>query len=363
MRAEYVKEWTETYLQVLPEKQNTENYIEHMLKHQLGSGRLECSKELQDGCECYRYKVSGKKALSAVYAAIPMKEAQIRDLLLQLIAAFEDAKECLLLGEDFVLEPSYMFVSLPQLSLGLCYVPGYGKELSRQLEGLFEYMLNRVDYEDKPAVKLLYDCYTICMKDKEGLEALKNRLEKKEDFFFEPAKPQESFVKEASVSYTGTSLRGPDKLEQKTYVSWMKEKISMLRRKKKSVITQLSEEKQKEETDREVEDSRTVLLAVREPKDCPQLTHEQTGEVIALDKFPFYLGREKEYASCAVEREGISRLHFCIQKRGGQYYLSDLNSTNGTYLNGTELLPGTEQKLVSQDTIRIGTEEFVFSFE
>ena len=33
-------------------------------------------------------------------------------------------------------------------------------------EGLFEYMLNRVDYEDKAAVELLYDCHTICMKNK-----------------------------------------------------------------------------------------------------------------------------------------------------------------------------------------------------
>lgn len=371
MQAEYIKEWTETYLRVFPEHVSTETYIERMLKYQPGNGRLEFSKEFQDGCECCCYKVSGKKALSAVYAAIPMKEGQIRGLLQQLIDALEDARECLLAEEDFLLDPSYMFLSLPQFTLGLCYVPGYGKELNKQLEGLFEYMLNRVDYEDKPAVELLYDCYTICMKNKEGLEALKKRLGKKEPSFLENVKPQETFVREEVPLYMGSMTGEKVKSESQSYLSWIKEKFMVRRRKKETdipricerkeetVASQVSEEWEKEK--REEDASRTVLLAVRSRQEQPQLIHEQTGEVIALKTFPFYLGREKEYASHVIERDGISRLHFCIRERESQYYLSDLNSTNGTYINGTEILPGKEHRIVPQDMIRAGTEEFLFS--
>lgn len=378
MRTEYVKEWAETYLQVFPEGQDTESYVEHMLKYQSGIGRLEFSKGFQDGCEYYRYKVSGRKALSAVYAALPMKEAQIRNLLLQLIAALEDAKECLLTEEDFLLEPSHMFLALPQLTLGLCYVPGYKKALDKQLEGLFEYLLNRVDYEDKPAVELLYDCYTICMKYKEGLEPLKKRLGKKEGSLYESEKPKELLVKESLLPYAKTVTGKPEKSEQQGYISWMKEKLTTWRRKKEVAVQQIykaekkendeerekrqERERREEQERREEEDSRTILLAVRSTNDQPQLIHEQTGEVIVLQAFPFYLGRGKEYTSYAVERDGISRLHFCIQKREEQYYLSDLNSTNGTYINGNEVLPGTEQKLAAQDMIRAGSEEFLFSF-
>lgn len=369
MQAEYIKEWTETYLQVFPEHMSAETYIEHMLKYQPGIGRLEFSKEFQDGYECYRYKVSGRKALSVVYAALPMKEEQIRNLLQQLIDILEDAKECLLAEEDFLLEPSYMFLSLPQFMLGLCYVPGYGKELNKQLEGLFEYMLNRVDYEDKAAVELLYDCYTICMKNKEGLEALKKRLGKKDSSFSESVKIQESFVKEALPFYTGTLAGEKAKSETQSYLSWIKEKLMIRRRKREEIIPQICEKKtevsqvyEEQGGENGEEDvSRTVLLAVRSRQEQPQLIHEQTGEVIVLKTFPFYLGRGKEYVSYAIERDGISRLHFCIRERESQYYLSDLNSTNGTYINGAEILPGREHKIVSQDRIRAGVEEFLFS--
>lgn len=371
MQAEYIKEWAETYLQVVFEHMNAEPYIERMLKYQPGAGRLEFSKEFQDGYECCRYKISGRKALSAVYAAIPMKEEQIRNLLQQLIAALEDAKECLLSEEDFLIEPSYIFLSLPQLTIGLCYVPGYGKELNRQLEGLFEYMLNRVDYGDKAAVELLYDCHTICMKNKGGLGALKKRLGEKEASFFEHDRPQESFVKEESLFYTRAMAEEKAKPEEQSYFSWMKEKFIMRLRKKEEEIPQICEKKKETVVSQSFEEwknekgedaSRTVLLAVGNREEQPQLIHEQTGEVIALKTFPFYLGRGKEYTSYAIERDGVSRLHFCIKERESQYFLSDLNSTNGTYINGMEVLPGTEQKIVSQDMIRAGAEEFLFCF-
>lgn len=406
MQAEYVKEWTETYLCVFPEKPGMEAYIERMLK-QPGIGRLECAKEFKEGREGYRYKVSGKKALSAVYAALPMKEGQIRHLLWQVIEALEDAKEYLLSGDDFLLEPSHMFLELPKLTLALCYVPGYGKELGRQLEGLLEYMLNRVDYEDKPAVELLYDCYTICMKYKGGLEQLKKRLGKEDAPLLDGGAQPERLGKGAAILADSAfptaqpfSARMADaalKQGQPSYASWIKGKFATWRKKKeedtendgkqgekdkekqKEKYNEKYKERQKEKHSPDIkmqesiweaekrqlyeqeEASRTVLLAVREQKRQPQLIHEQTGEVILLMAFPFYLGSGKEYATHAVPKDGISRLHFCIQKKEGQYYLSDLNSTNGTYVNGVEVLPGMEQKLEENDRIRVASEEFLFS--
>lgn len=179
MREEYVKEWMETYLQLFPEHPLEHDYTEKMAVLHPGNGRLEFSKELQNGTCCYRYKVSGKKALAAVYAAIPMKEEQIRGLLDQLVETLEDSREYLLREEDFLLDPAHIFVTLPQFQTEFCYVPGYGVRLMEQLEGLMEYLLNRVDYDDKPAVELLYDCHTLCMKEEAGLSELKRRLERK----------------------------------------------------------------------------------------------------------------------------------------------------------------------------------------
>jgi len=51
----------------------------------------------------------------------------------------------------------------------------------------------------------------------------------------------------------------------------------------------------------------------------------------------------------------VSRRHARILKKDGGYFLEDLGSTNGTYVNrGRRLLPGTPQPLADGDEIIVG---------
>lgn len=72
------------------------------------------------------------------------------------------------------------------------------------------------------------------------------------------------------------------------------------------------------------------------------------------------LGKNRQQARGIIEAEGISRLHARISKEDGEYYLEDLNSTNGTYLNGEPVEYHQKKKLCKGDCIRFGAEEFLF---
>jgi hypothetical protein len=51
----------------------------------------------------------------------------------------------------------------------------------------------------------------------------------------------------------------------------------------------------------------------------------------------------------------VSRRHARIMRKGGQYFIEDLGSTNGTFINrGRRLLPGDRQPLRDGDEIIVG---------
>ncbi len=362
MQIEYKKEWMETYLWVLPDNHTEESYEEKMIQHNPGGGRLEFTRQEKDGEEYFCYKVTGKKALNSIYAVLPIGERQIREILGQLFAALEEGREYLLSEEDFVLSPNYIFATLPQMTLDFCYVPGYQVPLRQQLEGLFEYLLNRVDYEDKQAVELLYDCYMFCMKEKGGLAEIKKLLGSKP---VKPIPPQQGTecVKQPVV-YSELEESVVKKPTPGSYVSWLTERIFPWRR-REAVL--LAEEKadytaEKAQELQPEESECTVLLSAVKKPEGPELICEQTGEVVPLNKFPFYIGSAKEYADFVPAGEGVSRIHCCISKKENNYYLSDLNSTNGTYLNGKEVAPGKDVLLSANDEIRVTSQEFYIKF-
>jgi hypothetical protein len=56
-----------------------------------------------------------------------------------------------------------------------------------------------------------------------------------------------------------------------------------------------------------------------------------------------------------------SRRHARILRQNEQFFLEDLGSSNGTFLNGTRLEKGVEHPLQNGDKVRFGKTEFVFS--
>jgi FHA domain len=70
------------------------------------------------------------------------------------------------------------------------------------------------------------------------------------------------------------------------------------------------------------------------------------------------IGRSKE-ADVRIEDRYASSIHIRLFSREGRHFVEDMNSTNGTTLNGAPL--NGEAELVDGDTIQIG--DTVFRFE
>ena len=63
-----------------------------------------------------------------------------------------------------------------------------------------------------------------------------------------------------------------------------------------------------------------------------------------------------------IDNQYVSRRHFQVRSEGDVFFITDLDSTNGTYLNGEGLPPLQERRLRDQDLIGIAGNQVVFSF-
>ncbi|NJN65521.1 MAG: FHA domain-containing protein, partial [Chloroflexaceae bacterium] len=60
---------------------------------------------------------------------------------------------------------------------------------------------------------------------------------------------------------------------------------------------------------------------------------------------------------------GVGRRHVRIQLQGAEIFVEDLDSTNGTFLNGQRLLPHTPCPLKHGDEMRLGAMALVVQLE
>ena len=106
----------------------------------------------------------------------------------------------------------------------------------------------------------------------------------------------------------------------------------------------------------------TELLAVQESILIGKLEYQGVHkcEDIFIEGESFLLGKNESQVDGVILADGVSRLHARIIRQEQRYFIEDLNSTNGTFLNDTELEYHQPQELSKNDRVRFGVEEYVF---
>ena len=80
---------------------------------------------------------------------------------------------------------------------------------------------------------------------------------------------------------------------------------------------------------------------------------------IEVSQFPWIIGSMEKNCNTVIKSKLVSHIHACITRDNGEYYVEDMNSTNGTYVNGERLIMNSRRELNNLDEITLAAVSYV----
>jgi hypothetical protein len=162
MNIEYKKDMRNNYM--ILEKEDhlkQEAFCIKMLEEQRIDGILSLKQRFMDNKTLFYYDITGKQSMSSILEKAALSYDKLKSLLAAILSVLEKAYEYLLSEDDFILTPDFIYLEVISFAPELCYLSGYKKDIKNQLSTLLEYLMNKVDYNDKAAVLMVYKLYAV----------------------------------------------------------------------------------------------------------------------------------------------------------------------------------------------------------
>lgn len=106
----------------------------------------------------------------------------------------------------------------------------------------------------------------------------------------------------------------------------------------------------------------TVILGYRNTENAPKLIYTGTDfeSVNEITSFPYTIGKMEQNVNMIISHPMISRIHAKIYLKENHYYIEDMNSSNGTYINNSLIQPHTLTEISPGDYITFSHLTYIF---
>lgn len=265
-------------------------------------------------------------------------------------------------------QPQFIYLSHGD-EFSFVFYPSHGNSIFEEIRKLIEYLLTKLDHSDAQVVQSAYDLYELTLRETYQIKELKyailkGRLEKKQEEIILVETECER-VAEEKILYGQNSCK--NEIQEIGLHGQIEEKLTAFCEKAKSILRRNAKEEYptivypKEEEEKKINSIHpTVCIAssVGEPRGL--LIYEGAGDYpdFELDKSDCVIGK-CSHARIQINRETISHFHAKIVY-AENYYIEDMNSTNGTFVNDTLVNYRDRACLHSGDVIRFADVKYRF---
>lgn len=369
----------------------------------------------------YWYRITGKESLKDYLERSVLSMDLLEKIFYYISSAFEEINKYVISVNHILISPESIFLEKKnqEFLVYLCYCPFSLENFKEQFLSVTELLVTLADPENDPVTELIYDLYDKSMEEDMSISELLGliRERKAKDTVIQVEKVDLSasqstgdIVNNSGVDYKKKSsavrqIYEEDDIDFDDYYEEFDEEMEEASQKvgffakifgrknsktKKDKNTEKNEKKSTKKSERkpakkhlifnrnereEEEESHfdfevspedeyytpTVLLKDIGNLCAGKLVYDGAGaeDDYMINSDVFRIGSHKD-SEAILHSKAVSRHHARIMRQGSDYYIEDLNSTNGTFVNG-EILPYSQKhKLTVMDKITFADVAYVF---
>lgn len=373
----YTREANRNYLVVESEdkaEKGSDYQIKMIEKNQI-EGLLPVYVTYENGVAQYHYDITGRFNIENLFSRGRLQSKEIckfHETLLQLV---KQLNQYLLSMDRLLLSKECIYFDLETMKPEFCYYPQTGHSSEEDVKSLYKDLIGIVDYKDQIAVEMIYQLESLAMNNQFTAENIRNILynESEKNVAEQEKKEVESLAAQVPVlsceaeekGFAGKALMWiVEKMPCEWKDRWKKVRKKVERERTDEVSAMSARIQEKEMVYGEVQDEteeKTCLLQqvmgkreIRFISDCV----EQVPSVV-ITSFPSVIGKSGTLSQVQIKEGSVSRMHAKIDRDDtGAYTIEDLNSTNGTFLNGEGIAPYCQEVLADGDRIELGRAKF-----
>ena len=404
MKTEYRRDLQHTWMILsgggVPEK---DAYSVRMLTENRINGLVPCKTVSLDGELRFYYDISSCHAFRTVLETEQIGRLFLEQLLTSLSKVMECLAEYLLDPDGLLLDPMYLFCSPDRSAIRFCWYPGKEMQFRDQTKILGKALLPQLDQSDRAGVVLGYQFYQCCESgeltpgvirgllrpkkpEREARPATKEEIERAailDAFFDEPEEDESAFGslgKKIKLWFSGKR-----KKKERPEAAQKEEEYGLFEENRTERGPEVGEEAvtygegtregnayegrsmASDHTDGLMpghvrsEEAETMLLTPDmlavggEERIWSLRVKEGPGKEreIPLTENVYFVGKAGSGATLQLESAAVSRLHAKLEKDGGNWCLTDMNSRNGTKCKRTRSCGDREELLLQPEEIII----------
>ncbi len=376
MKTEYLRTASNSYMIIKDAEYLFESYELQMVLRNKMEHLLSMQVMISDGKTEYWYDVTGMQSLAQKLTMQAAGGILVRKVAEEICGLKTELEEYLLQDMDIVYDPEMIFMDRKEASVKFCYIPGFRVEKKGGVRSLLEKFLQRLDHSDAAAVRLAYGLYERCKTDDLTLRDYYDCLygKKQKEYEAEEQRMDEMMYAKVSENMELAEQRRTedafDLMKEEELQPKKKRRFFHREKRKMQDRTSVTYDVEPEEiepcmvAERKLPENweETVCFSAAERKTIWVLEYKGNGleDDLRMEQFPYRIGKCGSNVEGKLYAQTVSRMHAQItQDDESNLWISDFNSTNGTYLNGHLIPMNTPMRIQEGDRVIFATEEYI----